>query len=223
MMKLYGVPGWGSAISEMMLTLANIPYHFINVDGFDQPGAQREKLLAINPLCQVPTLLLADGSVMTESAAIALMILDERPDLAPPAGTPQRRQFQRLLIWLVANVYPTFTYADYPERWTASAPDELRESCQQYRKSLYLWLEQQLAAAPYALGGLSRCWIAILPRCTVGGRAESGSRRIRQSLPPWRRRFIAVRSCSRYCMTTIFFKALIVTCIGKPVIVLNSQ
>ncbi len=73
---------------------------------FDQPGAQREKLLAINPLCQVPTLLLADGSVMTESAAIALMILDERPDLAPPAGTPQRRQFQRLLIWLVANVYP---------------------------------------------------------------------------------------------------------------------
>ena len=27
MMKLYGVPGWGSAISEMMLTLANIPYH----------------------------------------------------------------------------------------------------------------------------------------------------------------------------------------------------
>ena len=84
MMKLYGVPGWGSAISEMMLTLANIPYHFINVDGFDQP-ARSEKLLAINPLCQVPTLLLADGSVMTESAAIALMILDERPDLAPPA------------------------------------------------------------------------------------------------------------------------------------------
>ncbi len=165
MMKLYGVPGWGSAISEMMLTLANIPYHFINVDGFDQPGAQREKLLAINPLCQVPTLLLADGSVMTESAAIALMILDERPDLAPPAGTPQRRQFQRLLIWLVANVYPTFTYADYPERWTASAPDELRESCQQYRKSLYLWLEQQLAAAPYALGGditLLDCYIAAM-------------------------------------------------------------
>ncbi|EPH2693391.1 glutathione S-transferase family protein [Klebsiella aerogenes] len=165
MMKLYGVPGWGSAISEMMLTLADIPYQFINVDGFDQPGAQREKLLAINPLCQVPTLLLADGSVMTESAAIALMILDERPDLAPPAGTPQRQQFQRLLIWLVANVYPTFTYADYPERWTPSAPDELRESCQQYRKSLYLWLEQQLAAAPYALGGditLLDCYIAAM-------------------------------------------------------------
>ncbi|MGK3373359.1 glutathione S-transferase, partial [Citrobacter youngae] len=26
MMKVYGVPGWGSAISEVMLTLAEIPY-----------------------------------------------------------------------------------------------------------------------------------------------------------------------------------------------------
>ena len=29
MIKLYGVPGWGSAISEVMLTLADIPYQFI--------------------------------------------------------------------------------------------------------------------------------------------------------------------------------------------------
>lgn len=56
MMTVYGVPGWGSAISELMLTLANIPYHFVNVAGFDQPGPQRDSLLQLNPLCQVPTL-----------------------------------------------------------------------------------------------------------------------------------------------------------------------
>ncbi|STR71238.1 GST-like protein yncG [Raoultella ornithinolytica] len=117
MITVYGVPGWGSAIGELMLTLANIPYHFVNVAGFDQPGPQRDSLMQINPLCQVPTLRLADGSVMTETAAMALMILDSRPDLAPAPGTAQRHQFQRLLIWLVANVYPTFTYADYPQRW----------------------------------------------------------------------------------------------------------
>lgn len=44
MIKVYGVPGWGSAISEVMLTLAEIPYHFINVDGFDSDGPQRELL-----------------------------------------------------------------------------------------------------------------------------------------------------------------------------------
>ncbi len=49
--------------------------------------------------------------------AFAFMVLDRRPDLAPPVGRAERQQFQRLLVWLVANVYPTFTFADYPERW----------------------------------------------------------------------------------------------------------
>ncbi|WLI77330.1 glutathione S-transferase family protein [Kosakonia sp. H02] len=152
MITVYGVPGWGSAISEVMLTLAEIPYQFTDVDGFDQPGPQQEALRKLNPLCQVPTLQLDDDSVMTESAAVALMILDQRPEFAPPAGTPERQQFWRLLVWLVANVYPTFTYADYPERWAKDAPDQLRESCTAYRKTLYLWLESQLQAAPYAFG-----------------------------------------------------------------------
>ena len=109
MIKVYGVPGWGSAISEVMLTLADIPYQFINVDGFDKPGETRELLEKLNPLCQVPTLELENGEIMTETAAIALLVLDRCPDLAPPLGHADRQQFQRLLIWLVANVYPTFT------------------------------------------------------------------------------------------------------------------
>ncbi len=31
MIKVYGVPGWGSTISELMLTLADIPYQFVDV------------------------------------------------------------------------------------------------------------------------------------------------------------------------------------------------
>ncbi|MHA8113972.1 glutathione S-transferase family protein [Kosakonia cowanii] len=152
MITVYGVPGFGSAISEAMLTLADIPYQFHDVKGFDQPGPQQELLRKLNPLCQVPTLQLEDGSVMTESAAVALMILDRHPDLAPAEGTPERQQFWRLLIWLVANVYPTFTYADYPERWAPDAAEQLKESCIAYRKTLYRWLESQLQAAPYAFG-----------------------------------------------------------------------
>ncbi|MFS9418808.1 MULTISPECIES: glutathione S-transferase family protein [Citrobacter] len=152
MMKIYGVPGWGSAISEVMLTLAEIPYHFINVDGFDSDGPQRELLKKMNPLCQVPTLVLENGNVMTETAAIALMILDRCPELAPPVGHAERQQFQRLLIWLVANVYPTFTFADYPDRWAPDAPAQLKKNCIEYRKSLYMWLNDQLNAEPYAFG-----------------------------------------------------------------------
>lgn len=93
MITVYGVPGWGSTISELMLSLADIPYEVVDVEGFDQPGPARERLRQINPLCQVPTLRLADGSIMTETAAIALMILDQRPDLAPRRGRHSVRSF----------------------------------------------------------------------------------------------------------------------------------
>ncbi|UGB01656.1 glutathione S-transferase family protein [Leclercia sp. G3L] len=165
MIKVYGVPGWGSAISEVMLTLADIPYQFINVDGFDKPGATRELLEKLNPLCQVPTLELENGEIMTETAAIALLVLDRCPDLAPPVGHADRQQFQRLLIWLVANVYPTFTYADYPERWAPDAPEQLQQNCREYRKSLYLWLDNHLKATPYAFGEpitLIDCYLCVM-------------------------------------------------------------
>ena len=44
MIKVYGVPGWGSTISELMLTLADIPYQFFDVSGFDHEGTSRELL-----------------------------------------------------------------------------------------------------------------------------------------------------------------------------------
>ncbi len=152
MIKVYGVPGWGSTISELMLTLADIPYQFVDVSGFDHEGASRELLKTLNPLCQVPTLALENDEIMTETAAIALMVLDRRPDLAPPVGRAERQLFQRLLVWLVANVYPTFTFADYPERWAPDAPEQLKKNVIEYRKSLYIWLNSQLTAEPYAFG-----------------------------------------------------------------------
>src|SRR4051812_9773447 len=112
-MQLYGVRGWGSGITEAMLCLAGQSYDFIDVDGFDHPGPVRDRLAAVNPLGQVPALVLPDGTVMTETAAIALWLSDSHASLAPPSGTPDRALFYRLLVWLVANVYPTFTYGDY--------------------------------------------------------------------------------------------------------------
>ena len=150
-MQLYGVRGWGSAIAEGLLALAGQGYDFIDVEGFDHPGPARDRLAAVNPLVQVPALVLDDGAVMTETAAIALYLSDRAPGLAPPINTPDRSRFYRLLIWLVANVYPTFTYGDYPERWAPSAAGELVASTDRYRETLYRWLEDQVAA-PFVLG-----------------------------------------------------------------------
>lgn len=54
MITVYGVPGWGSTISELMLSTADIPYEVVDVEGFDQPGPARERLRQINPLCGCP-------------------------------------------------------------------------------------------------------------------------------------------------------------------------
>jgi GST-like protein len=57
-MRLYGVRGWGSGIAEAMLCLAGQSYDFIDVEGFDHPGPARDRLAAVNPLVQVPALIL---------------------------------------------------------------------------------------------------------------------------------------------------------------------
>lgn len=150
-MQLYGMKGWGSALAEGLLAMAGRDFEFVDVEGFDQPGPARDRLLALNPLAQTPTLVLDDGQIMTESAAIALWLADTSPGLAPVPGDPDRPRFLRLLVWLVANVYPTFTYGDFPKRWTASAPDELVETSNRYRESLWRWLESQVEG-PFALG-----------------------------------------------------------------------
>ncbi|ENZ4061861.1 glutathione S-transferase N-terminal domain-containing protein, partial [Klebsiella pneumoniae] len=105
---LYGLPGWGSTLAEIMLVAASTPFDFVAVEGFDAPGPNRNRILALNPLGQIPVLVLADGQVMTESAAIALHLAETHPGagLAPAPGDPARARFLRLLVWIVANIYP---------------------------------------------------------------------------------------------------------------------
>lgn len=197
MIKLYGVPGWGSAISEVMLTLADIPYQFINVDGFDQPGPQRELLQKLNPLCQVPTLELENGAIMTETAAIALMVLDRCPDLAPPVGQAERQQFQRLLIWFVANVYPTFTYADYPERWVPDAPEQLKKTALSTGNHSICGSIANLPRLLLRWGSSLLCSTSILRSRAHGGHGTTGLQPTRQRSPRSQIRCVRCRNCTR--------------------------
>lgn len=151
---LFGVRGWGSVLVEAALTQAHLEYTFVDVAGFDTPGPARDQILAMNPLAQVPVLVLPSGCVMTESVAILLYLAETYPDavLAPPVGDPQRPLFLRRLVWLVAAVYSTFTYTDYPERWAPSAREELFERVLEQRKTLWREWETALDPRPWALG-----------------------------------------------------------------------
>jgi GST-like protein len=153
--KLFGRPGWGSVIVEAQLDALALPYDYVEMpDLFTSEEGQRA-LAPLNPLTQVPTLQLPDGSVMTESAAITLHLAEVsgRDDFVPPPGHPGRPQFLRWLVYLVANVYPTFTYADVPRRFVAdeTAAKDFVAKVDAYRCRLWTYVEPA-AAAPWFLG-----------------------------------------------------------------------
>lgn len=154
-MRLYGEPGWGSAIVELQLAWYAIDYEFEAVGNLFKEERARAKLVDINPLAQVPTLVLADGSVMTESAAITLLLAERAGDdsLVPSPGSAERAAFLRWLVFLVANIYPTYTYGDDPSRFVEAeaARQAFRQSVDAHARRLYLQLEA-VADTPWFLG-----------------------------------------------------------------------
>ncbi len=154
-LKLHGERGWGSAIVEAQLAWYAIDYDFEQVGDLFKSAEARRRLEKLNPLAQVPTLVLADGTVMTESAAITLHLADVAHDdgLVPRPTDPLRPMFLRWLIFLVANVYPTYTYADDPSRFVAAleAQKGFKDAVDRYARGLYSQLEQQ-AREPWFLG-----------------------------------------------------------------------
>ena len=152
--RLYGVRGWGSVLAEAALAWVAAPFDFIDVEGFDQPGPARDRLLAVNPLARVPTMVGEDGETLTESAAIMLRLAELHPEsgLAPKPGDPLRPAFLNRLIWFVSVLYPTFTYRDYPERWAPDAAEQLAERVDDFRCSLWRQFEAEVGDGEWVLG-----------------------------------------------------------------------
>ena len=69
---------------------------------------------------QIPALVLPDGTLMTETAAMLAHIADRYPEakLAPPAGSSDSARFLRWLFFLGSNVYPTILRVYYSERYS---------------------------------------------------------------------------------------------------------
>jgi len=140
---------------EAQLAWYGLPYANEDVgDVFTSPAA-RESLAKLNPLAQVPVLVLPDGTLMTESAAITLHLADAagNASLVPTPADAGRAGFLRWLIFLVANVYPTFTFADEPSRFVAmpEARDGYRAMVDAHAQKLWRIVEEH-AASPWFLG-----------------------------------------------------------------------
>ncbi|MGF1455054.1 MAG: glutathione S-transferase family protein [Alphaproteobacteria bacterium] len=152
---LYGRPGWGSVLIETQLVWYGLDFDFKEVGHLFKDPAAADALRAVNPLAQIPTLVLPDGTVMTESAAVTLWLADHTGDdsLVPGPRAAERAAFLRWLIFFVANLYPTYTYADDPARFVSDPGGRaaFAEAVWDHGKRLYAMLEDQ-AAGPWFLG-----------------------------------------------------------------------
>ena len=153
--KRYRRDGRGSATAQARLTWYGLPRSLQPAGDLIRSPDARAKLEKVNPLAQVPTLVMPDGSVMSESAAITLLLADVtgKDSLVPPAQAAERGKFLRWLVFIVANIYPTFTYADDPARFISvdAARDPFRAATDAYAQRLWRQVDSH-AGSPWFLG-----------------------------------------------------------------------
>ena len=78
---LFGAQASGSVAVEAAMTLLAMPYVLVEGTTWVDESA-RQRVAPHNPLRQVPTLVLPDGEVMTETAAILVDLADRHPAAA---------------------------------------------------------------------------------------------------------------------------------------------
>jgi GST-like protein len=127
MYTLYGSKGSGSAAVEAALVLAGLPHRIVTAATWE-PASALDELRRLNPLGQIPTLVLPDGSILSESAAILIHLGLTHPSTnILPAAESERGQSIRGLVYLAANCYAAIGVVDYPERWCLDADREFNE------------------------------------------------------------------------------------------------
>jgi GST-like protein len=120
MLTLYGTKGSGSAAVEAALRLAGQPFQLVDAASW-VPTPGLEKLKRVNPLVQVPTLVLDDGTVMTESAAMLIWAGLRYPQSGLLPAEPA--QAIRGIVYIAANCYAAIGIIDYPPRFCADCDE----------------------------------------------------------------------------------------------------
>lgn len=156
MITLFGSQGAGSAAIEVALKRCDLPYRVVQAATW-LPDSALEALGQVNPLRQIPTLVLDDGTVLTESAAILIELGLRYPHgRLLPAAPAERARVLRGLIFVAANCYAAVSVSDYPERWTTAADDTahaaVREAARAQLHRAWEVFADQFPATPYLTG-----------------------------------------------------------------------
>ena len=181
MLTLYGAQASGAVAVEALLTLLGIPYRLIEGATWAEEQA-RERVAPVNPMRQIPTLVMPDGEVMTESAAILVYLADAHPEhgLAPAPTDALRRQFLRWMVYVSSSIYSLHWIK--PDVQRIGAPSGARDSVINavHDRIAFCWanMDSQLTPGRYLLGddfSVLDLYVTVVSR-----------------FGPWRDRFYAV-------------------------------
>lgn len=117
-MKLFTIPGTCALSVHVVLEWLGVSY---DLEVMARRANRSERYRAINPSGQVPALLLDDGRVLTEAAAILVYLSDLHPEAELGNGTDlySRYELAELLSFLTGEVHVAFKPYFQPARFLA--------------------------------------------------------------------------------------------------------
>lgn len=153
MVTLYARAGSGSAVVEAILAECDIAFDLVEVP---RSGSAYEAFSKLNPTGKVPALMLANHSLMTESAAIAIFLADLYPQfgLAPLLNSPLRAQYLRWILYFASDVYAANLRYYYSVRYSveAGAAEGVKQQSALELEDKFLIFANALGKGPYVLG-----------------------------------------------------------------------
>ena len=170
---LYGAAGSGSVPVEAAMTLIGLDYRVIEVVTW-AGEAERDKVAAVNPMRQIPALILPGGETLTESAAILIWLADAYPEarLGPTIDDPRRAQFLRWMSFIPAAIYSMFWVRDEPARLVgedAAAQEEVKRRTAERIAECWRVMDSQITPGRFLLGddlSVLDLYVAVASRWT---------------------------------------------------------
>ncbi|MCX7384156.1 MAG: glutathione S-transferase family protein [Alphaproteobacteria bacterium] len=154
MYALYYYPDNASTFIHMLLRELGVAFELRLVDRKAEAQHSAE-YLRLNPLGQIPVLI--DGDlVLTETAAIALHLLDRHPEcgLAPALGTQERAHFYKWMMYLTNTLQSEHLKRAYPHRHVSdpAAVADVRATALRRLDGMFDYIEVELGQGPFLLG-----------------------------------------------------------------------
>src|SRR4051794_19198695 len=167
---VYGARGSGSVAVEATLMLLGLRYRVVELAP-EGDNADADEVAKVNPLRQVPAVVLPGGQLMTESAAILIHLADSHPEagLAPAPGAKDRAQFLRWMVYVPAQIYSMYWVRDVPTRLAADPKGEATILARTAARIADCWgmMDAQVTPGRYILGArlsVLDLYVAVLSR-----------------------------------------------------------